>query len=231
MIPERPSVFRFGEFTFDSGSRLLLRGGEQQHLTPKAQQLLGLLLAAQPRALSRDELYAALWPETYVSETNLPGIVNELRRVLGDDPRAPQYVRTVHGFGYAFCGEVTSARATAPATAILVCEGRTHPLHEGENIVGRAVTSAVMLMHTSVSRRHARIVIRSGEIWVEDLGSKNGTYVNGNRIRILRISDDVTVDFGAVSAALKVRVTESTDAHELAVPPRKRRRASQSRTA
>ena len=59
-------IFRFGELTFDSGSHLLLRGGVQQHLSPKAQLLLSSLLTAAPRAVSREELYDALWPETYV---------------------------------------------------------------------------------------------------------------------------------------------------------------------
>src|SRR5882724_5235039 len=96
---ETATTFTFGEFVYDSGARLLMRGGVKQHLTPKAQRLLHLLLVARPRALSREELYDALWPSTFVSETNLAGIVNEVRRALGDDPRAAQFIRTVHGFG------------------------------------------------------------------------------------------------------------------------------------
>ena len=60
--------FRFGEFTFDGESRQLLRNGEPRHLSPKAQQLLQVLLLARPRALSREELYDALWPATYVCD-------------------------------------------------------------------------------------------------------------------------------------------------------------------
>jgi DNA-binding winged helix-turn-helix (wHTH) protein len=44
-----------------------------------------------------------------VSETSLPHLVTELRKALGDDPREPRYVRTIHRFGYAFCGEAREA--------------------------------------------------------------------------------------------------------------------------
>src|SRR5687767_8563539 len=82
----QPAVtFHFGEFLFDCGSRQLLRAGVELHLSPKAQQLLHLLLAVRPRALSREELYDALWPSTFVCETNLANVVNEIRRTLGDD--------------------------------------------------------------------------------------------------------------------------------------------------
>ena len=213
MRDEQPGpvpLLRFGDFAFDSGSHLLLRGGEQRHLSPKAQQLLWRLLMARPRALSRDELYAALWPDTYVSEGNLAGLVNELRKALGDDPRAPQYVRTVHGFGYAFCGEVTASQSLAAAAAVLLCEGQTHLLRQGENTVGRAPGSTVILLHRSVSRRHARIVIDAGTITVEDLGSKNGTYVEGEAVRMQQFSGNRIIQFGAVSASLILDSMEST---------------------
>src|SRR6476659_7510437 len=128
---EPTATFRFGEFTFDCGSHLLMRSGVKQHLSLKAQHLLQLLILARPRALSREELYDALWPSTFVCETNLASIINEVRRALGDDARASQYIRTVHGFGYAFCGEIVSAVANFVA-AMLQCEGQSHSLFEGE---------------------------------------------------------------------------------------------------
>ena len=114
----RPAAtFRFGEFTFDCGSRQLWHRGVERHLTPRAQHLLQMLLLARPRVLSREELYDAIWPSTFVCETNLACVVNELRRALEDDARTAQYIRTVHGFGYAFSGEVVSATARASAIA------------------------------------------------------------------------------------------------------------------
>src|SRR5215510_7000746 len=102
---------RFGEFIVDLETRQLLRGADHPiHLTPKAYQLLVLLVEAQPRALSKDELQQGLWPSTFVDEANLSVVVAELRSALGDDARQPRYVRTVHGFGYAFAATVLRDR-------------------------------------------------------------------------------------------------------------------------
>lgn len=109
MRTNESGIFRFGELTFDCGSHLLLRNGEEQHLSPKARQLLRMLLLKRPRAVSHEEIYDALWPSTFVSETNMTSVVSELRRALGDVTRSAQYIRTVHGFGYAFSGDVDGA--------------------------------------------------------------------------------------------------------------------------
>jgi len=220
-------IFRFGNFTFDCASRLLLRDGVQLHLSPKAQQLLRRLLIARPCAVSREELYDSLWPETFVSETNLAGVVNEVRRALADDPRAPQYLRTVHGFGYAFCGDATASQLVASVSAFLLCEGRAHLLQEGENMIGRAVGVPVMLANPSVSRFHARITLRGGEIWLEDLGSKNGTYVNGEAVQAVRLSGDELLDFGGVAATLTIRSASATDSLKIDIRDVKRRIAEQ----
>src|SRR6185436_17886925 len=149
------STFRFDEFTFDCSSRMLRRGDAEQHLSPKAQHLLQLLLIASPRVLSREELYDALWPSTFVCETNMAGIVREVRRALGDDARESQYIRTVHGFGYAFCGDVVAVQPRQRlVSARLVCEERRYPLFEGQNVVGRADDACVVLDDVTVSRRH-----------------------------------------------------------------------------
>lgn len=215
-------VFRFGEFTFDCGSRRLMRDGREQHLSPKAQLLLRLLLLAYPRALSREELYAALWPDTFVSETNLAGIVNEVRRALDDDARTAQYIRTVHGFGYAFCGDVQASQRRTSANAVLLCEGQTHTLQEGENVIGRAADARVVLTHASVSRRHARIIVHGDEIWIEDLGSRNGTFVDGQRIERARIHRKQRIELGGVSARLLL-MSSSTSSLRIDVAEVKRR--------
>lgn len=212
------AAFRFGEFTFDCESRQLLQNNEQRHLSPKAQQLLQLLLVARPRALSREELYDTLWPATYVSDTNLPSIVNEVRRALGDDARAPRYIRTAHGYGYAFCGEVTITSRAASAVAMLRCEGSpqretsTHLLYEGENIVGRTTDVGVVIPDATVSRRHALLTLEDGQFSLSDLGSKNGTYVDGKRIGSspVRVTPRSRIMFGAVVAGILRRRASST---------------------
>jgi serine/threonine-protein kinase len=97
----------FGDCTFDSDARTLQRGTESVRLSGKAFQLLELLLAARPNPIAKEDLFAKLWPDTFVSEANLASLVKEIRAAIGDDARAPKFVRTVHRFGYAFSGPVT----------------------------------------------------------------------------------------------------------------------------
>jgi DNA-binding winged helix-turn-helix (wHTH) protein len=110
----------FGDCTFDSDARTLQRGAETVRLSGKAFQLLEILLAARPNPVSKTDLFAKLWPDTFVSEANLASLVKEIRAAIGDDARAPRWVRTAHRFGYAFSGPVTPCcrSRTAPATPI-----------------------------------------------------------------------------------------------------------------
>src|SRR5688572_20136796 len=87
--PNGPITMDFDAFQVDFDRRQLFRGGEEVHVSPKALQLLQVLIAARPKALSRDEIHEHLWPNTFVAESNLASIVNELRRALDDDARTP----------------------------------------------------------------------------------------------------------------------------------------------
>lgn len=207
------ATFRFGDFTLDCDSRLLMRNGTKIHLSLKAQQLLHLLLLARPRALSRKELYDALWPSTFVCETNLASIINEVRRALGDDPRTSHYIRTVHGFGYAFCGEVVQQAAAARyVTAKLNCEKQSYSLHEGENSLGRSDDCSIVIAAPTISRRHAVITICNGLFTITDLDSTNGTYVDGRRIgRVpVVVTPQSRITFGALTASIISRTISST---------------------
>ena len=92
----------FGDFVLDLDSRELMRAGTPVSLSPKAFQLLGLLVQSHARALSKTELQDRLWPGTFVVEKNLTNLVSEIREALGDDPAHPRFIRTLHRFGYAF---------------------------------------------------------------------------------------------------------------------------------
>jgi TolB-like protein/DNA-binding winged helix-turn-helix (wHTH) protein len=80
-------------------------------LEPKAYQLLTFLVERRPRALSRVQIRDAIWAGTHVSESTLGVVVNAIRHALGDEARQPRFIRTVHGFGYAFCGEARESNA------------------------------------------------------------------------------------------------------------------------
>jgi DNA-binding winged helix-turn-helix (wHTH) protein len=187
-LPERrpkPVRARFGGFVFDSNVRALTQGGKPAALSPKGFELLEALLASRPRVLSQAELRDLLWPATFVSRTSLARLVTEIRGALGDDAREPRFVRTVHGFGYAFGGaahDIPESRRLAAKCALL-WGGREIDLAEGENLIGRTAECAVRTPSPRISRHHARIVVTGGKAVLEDLGSKNGTCVRGRRLR------------------------------------------------
>jgi DNA-binding winged helix-turn-helix (wHTH) protein len=179
----------FGECLYDRDTRLLLRRGQSVPLSPKAFELLGLLLAARPRAVSKADLQEDLWPDTFVLEANLPNLIAELRSAIGENARRPAFIRTVHGFGYAFSGPAVEAGDGAGATvdgAAPVCyvawAGEHVLLGPGEPRVGRSPDSSVWLRSSSVSRHHACIRVTGTEASLQDLGSKNGTFLEGRPV-------------------------------------------------
>jgi DNA-binding winged helix-turn-helix (wHTH) protein len=179
----------FGDCVLDVERRQLARAGEEVHLTPKALDLLGLLVAERPRAVAKKEIHDRLWPGTFVSESNLTTLVTELRTALGDAARRPRYVKTVQRFGYAFCGTATEAseresrpRWPGPRFTLEWAGVPAVTLHEGENLIGREEGADAWIESAGVSRRHARIVISDGRATLEDLGSKNGTVLRGQKV-------------------------------------------------
>jgi DNA-binding winged helix-turn-helix (wHTH) protein len=174
---------RFGEFSFDPGRRELRRGQQALPLPPKAFELLALLLERRPAAVSKVEIRERVWPDTVVSDASLPRLVNAIRAALGDDADRPRFVRTVQGFGYAFCGQVEGEpRPLRPTAARLVWGGRRLPLHEGQNVIGRDPEADACVDAATVSRHHARVAVGPEGASIEDLGSKNGTAVGAKEV-------------------------------------------------
>jgi DNA-binding winged helix-turn-helix (wHTH) protein len=212
--------YRFAPFTVDAASRQLFRGADVLHLSPKAFDVLRLLLERRPAALSKAELLDLVWPGTFVAQASLTMAVAEIRRVLGDTAHEPQFVRTVHRYGYAFCGTVEDASpgangaASASPPAWLVYGARTLVLREGDNVIGRDPGCDIWIDAAGVSRRHARIVMSRGAATVEDLGSKNGTVVQDAAVRsAVPLRDGDVIQLGTVDAQFRLwserRTTET----------------------
>lgn len=164
---------RFGSCVFDSATRTLSRGGEPVPLSPKAFALLELLIEASPAAVAKDALYERLWPDTYVEQGNLHNLVSEIRAAIRDHDH--EILRTVHRFGYAFAAAHTM---TANASSFVVVAGNEQiPLHEGSNTIGRDSVCEIVINAPDVSRQHARLILEGDVITLEDLGSKNGTFI------------------------------------------------------
>jgi DNA-binding winged helix-turn-helix (wHTH) protein len=181
---------RFGTFVFDEPGREMRSGGRRVPLSPQAFELLAALLGERPRALSKAELHDRLWPDTFVGGTSLPRVVGEVRRALGEGPGEARFVRTVHRFGYAFCGDaVECGSAPGPAGGgaqetgrALMWGDRIVPLAAGENVVGRDPEAVLTIPSGLVSRRHASIVLAGERATLRDLGSRNGTSCGGRRV-------------------------------------------------
>ncbi|HEX9163955.1 MAG TPA: winged helix-turn-helix domain-containing protein [Thermoanaerobaculia bacterium] len=204
---------RFGQFELDDARRQLLRDGEEVHLAGKQFHLLQILVAHRPNAISRQELYDRLWPSTFVSDANLPGLIADLRAALGDDARNPHFIRTIHGFGYAFCGDAKPGATVEGIHTVASLSGS--PWHvqlpAGETVIGRDPALRDAIDDASVSRRHAAVVCSVDSCAIRDLGSKNGTSIGGVRIAgecELREGDVVTL--GSVRLTFHRAVPRST---------------------
>jgi len=196
----------FHAFTIDVDTRQVFERDEERHLTPKAFDLLALLIANRPNAISKAQLQERLWPATIVTEGNLAVLVAEIRGVLRDSATRPRAIRTVQRFGYAFCGQVSPGEGLRQRKTIgwLVSATRKFALGEGTHLVGRAPDADVMLNSSSVSRRHARITVAPTITVIEDLQSKNGTWVGGTRITAsCALADKDRVRFGSVSLTFR----------------------------
>jgi DNA-binding winged helix-turn-helix (wHTH) protein len=199
----------FGECEFDSGRRLVLRHGRPISLSPRAFQLLALLLDRRPEAVSKAALLEQLWPETFVSDASLHNLIAELRAALDDTPGAARYIRTIPKYGYAFHGDArpvsalegkASSTFTARSGPRLISTWGEWLLSEGPNLIGRDPDCPVRVDSPTVSRHHARIVVNAGDASVEDLRSKNGTYVNGRRVKqTVPVDDGGEIRVGSVT--------------------------------
>ncbi|HET7291436.1 MAG TPA: FHA domain-containing protein [Vicinamibacteria bacterium] len=200
---------RFGDCVFDADARRLERSGKPIELTPKAFALLELLVRERPRAVSKAEIRDALWPETFVSDVNLATLAFEVRQGIGDDARAPRWLRTVRGFGYAFEAEAEPG-ASSPFRVFLIWKEREFALGAGVHDIGRAEEADVVLAGAKVSRLHARIRVEGRSASIEDLASKNGTFLRETRLAgSVTLSDGDVIRLGTESLTVRFAAPDS----------------------
>src|ERR1043166_21550 len=94
--------YGFGPYELDPGKRILTRDGEAISLTPKATEILLVLVKHAGQLVEKDELLKEVWPDTFVEEANLSQNIFTLRRALGDDRTGPKYIETIARRGYRF---------------------------------------------------------------------------------------------------------------------------------
>jgi DNA-binding winged helix-turn-helix (wHTH) protein len=211
-------TIHFGPFTLNPNTRQLTREDSREiHLSPKAFDLLAALAEERPNVLSKEALQRRLWPDTFVAEANLSNLVAEIRDALGDQARQPRFIRTVHRFGYAFCGDATAVAAVrgsaAERTSCWIEWGaQRFPLSPGEHVIGRDPDAAVRIDAATVSRCHARIVVAEGAALLEDLGSKNGTFLGEERVTApAALTDGDLIRIGSLLLNFRTRGMGSTE--------------------
>jgi DNA-binding winged helix-turn-helix (wHTH) protein len=202
----------FGRFTFDSSTRELLEGSRRVHLSPKAFDVLQVLLERRPSVVTKADLQDRVWAGTFVGDASLSVVVAEIRQALGDVSKDAAFIRTVHRVGYAFSGAAADvARPPAGGEPQPYCgcwltwREKTLPLVEGENIVGRDPRCTVWVDASGVSKRHARITVAGDRVVLEDLNSSNGTFVRGARIDAPRaLADGDPIELGSATLSFRL---------------------------
>jgi DNA-binding winged helix-turn-helix (wHTH) protein len=191
-------VARFGVFELDTRTGELRKRGIRVHLQEQPFEVLALLIERAGDLVTRDELKRRVWSDSvFVGfDQALNNAVAKIRLTLGDSAESPRFVETLERRGYRFIASVgwsaegRLAPAVKPdtmpegrATVVrLTTDSHTIALTGGTHIIGRDPAAAVWLDSSVVSRHHARIVVSDGRVTAEDLGSRNGTFVNGVRL-------------------------------------------------
>ena len=165
------------------------RGQMLVRLRPRVMNLLLALAECPGEVISKQALVDLVWPRSFIADNTVTHAVQELRAALGDDATAPRYIETVHRRGYRLIPKPANAVASDKEQLLegvrfaLVTNDRQILLVDGENIFGRGNDTQILLDSKKVSRHHARIVVTPEGAFVEDLGSKNGTFLDGTRVQ------------------------------------------------
>src|SRR5436309_1412293 len=107
MSQKKEGLYEFGPFVLDSAQHLLARDGTPVGLTPKTFDTLRVLVENHGRLLTKDELMKAVWPNSFVEESNLTQQISMIRRALGESAGEDRYIVTIPGRGYRFAAAVT----------------------------------------------------------------------------------------------------------------------------
>jgi len=188
--------FTVGDWVVEPSLNRMTSRASIVHLRPRLMDLLAFLADHAGEVVAKDEVLAAVWGQPFLAESVLSRSITELRQALGDDAAVPRYIETIVKRGYrlvASCARTPvadGAARTDSAACVLSYGDRRIALPEGSAMVGRAPDAAVRIDSMDVSRHHARIVVSWGVATIEDLGSRNGTRLNGVGITSVGVLSD-----------------------------------------
>jgi DNA-binding winged helix-turn-helix (wHTH) protein len=201
-------AFRIGEWLVEPELGRLRRDDHNVHLELRIMDVLVYLACHAPRVVTRQQIIDGVWDGGYISDNTLTHAIAEIRRALGDNAGQPEYIETIHCRGYRLLQPVTDLEGRSPLAfgrpsrfRVLV-DQRNIQLREGKNLIGRTPGASVCIHSLQVSRQHALIDVENTRAFVEDLGSKNGTLLNGRQVngrRRLKNGDRIILGEDAVS--------------------------------
>ena len=154
--PGTRTVLKFASFRLDAADARLWKGDEPVSLSHKALAVLAFLASRPGRLVTKDQLLDGVWPDAHVSDAVIKVAVAELRRVLGDQPRSPRFIETVHRRGYRFVGRIESEKSVSELTR----SGESF----SSRLVGRDQQLLEMRRHLDAARAgERRVVLVTGE--------------------------------------------------------------------
>src|SRR5262245_41944469 len=113
-------IYRFSECELDTSLYTLQRRGQTIRLRPKVFRVCLHLLEHRDRVVTREELCAQVWPDQFISQATLEGVIRTVRQVVGDSGQAQSVIQTLHGYGYRFVADVEECAAKS--------QGKPEPL-------------------------------------------------------------------------------------------------------
>jgi DNA-binding winged helix-turn-helix (wHTH) protein len=180
----RPS-FTLGDWLVEPEIGRITREEQIVKLRPRAMDVLVCLANTSAGiAATKQHIIDTVWHTDFVSEQVVAQVITELRAALGDNARSPKFIETVPRRGYrlmtpARAVEADRHEATQKTPSFsLKADDHEYPLSQGSVVIGRAPDATIQIDRSEVSRWHARITIEGSTVTLEDLGSKNGTFLN-----------------------------------------------------
>ena len=219
-------TFCVGEWIVEPQLGRLTRGGTTVSLELKVMDVLLCLAREAGMLVTRQDLIDSVWATEFVSDNTLTHAIAELRSALGDDAKSPSYIETIHRRGYRLLlgafepDETQTAAANRPSCFYIIRGDRNVPLRDGKNLIGRIPWATVTIDSLQVSRRHASIVVDESTALLEDLRSKNGTYLNGRRLDDpAPLTDGDRIALGSYVVVLQVVTKVTTEEGDTPIGP------------
>jgi TolB-like protein len=137
-------IYSCNEFTIDTNAYELRRDDRPVPVEPQVFELIVALVELRDKVVSKDEIFDRVWHGRIVSDTTLSSRIKAARKALGDDGTAQRLIRTVHGRGFRFVGQVREAPPASPAAARQLTVRALDELLEADATAAQRLSSQVM---------------------------------------------------------------------------------------